>query len=114
DKVLMGSVFANLIENAYKYSPPDRRYLFIDVRRIRKNMVVRINDQIIGIDKEEQEYIIKRIYKVEYDYIRHASLGIGLSFCKEVINYMEGSISVKSEPGKGSEFIILLPLHTKS
>src|SRR5690606_3286279 len=114
DKVLLGSVFANLIENAYKYSPPDRRYLFIDVRRLRKNLVVRFIDQGIGIDKKEQEHIFKRFYKVENDFNRHGSVGIGLAFCKEVINYMEGSISVKSEPGKGSEFIILLPLHTKS
>lgn len=114
DKILLGSVFANLIENAYKYSPPDRRYLFMDVRRLRRNLVVRFIDQGIGIDKQEQENIFKRFYKVENDFNRHGSVGIGLAFCKEVINYMEGSISVKSEPGKGSEFIILLPLNTKA
>src|SRR3546814_11691655 len=86
----------------------------LDVRRLRKNLVVRFIDQGIGIDKKEQENIFKRFYKVENDFNRHGSVGIGLAFCKEVINYMEGSISVKSEPGKGSEFIILLPLIAKA
>src|SRR3546814_12954249 len=76
DKVLLGSVFANLIENAYKYSPPDRRYLFIDVRRLRKNLVVRFIDQGIGIDKKEQENIFKRFDKVRSEERRVGKEGV--------------------------------------
>src|SRR3546814_7614242 len=65
DKVLLGRVFANLIENAYKYSPPDRRDLFIDVWRLRKNLGVCFVVQGMGIDKKKRENIYNCICKVK-------------------------------------------------
>ncbi|MNY26688.1 Alkaline phosphatase synthesis sensor protein PhoR [compost metagenome] len=98
------------MDNAYKYSPPGNKFLNINVKRQRKSVVFRFIDQGIGIEKQELENVFKKFYKVENEFNRHGSVGIGLAFCKEIVNFMNGEINVKSKPGKGSEFKIVLPL----
>ncbi|POY35657.1 sensor histidine kinase [Solitalea longa] len=109
DAVLLNSVFTNMIDNAYKYSNPGNKFLNINIKRQRKQLIFRFVDQGIGIEKQELENIFKKFYKVENEFNRHGSVGIGLAFCKEIVNFMNGEISVKSKPGKGSEFRIVLP-----
>ncbi|MCO4293472.1 HAMP domain-containing histidine kinase [Solitalea sp. MAHUQ-68] len=109
DAVLLNSVFTNMMDNAYKYSYPGNKYLNINIKRQRKHLILRFTDQGIGIEKQELENIFKKFYKVENEFNRHGSVGIGLAFCKEIVNFMNGEISVKSKPGKGSEFKIILP-----
>lgn len=110
DAVLLNSVFTNMMDNAYKYSQPGNKFLNIHVKKQRKSLVFRFVDQGIGIEKQELENVFKKFYKVENEFNRHGSVGIGLAFCKEIVNFMNGEISVKSRPGKGSEFKIILPL----
>ncbi|UKJ07387.1 sensor histidine kinase [Solitalea lacus] len=110
DAVLLNSVFTNMMDNAYKYSAPGNKYLNINVKRQRKAVVFKFVDQGIGIEKGELENIFKKFYKVENEFNRHGSVGIGLAFCKEIVNFMNGDISVKSKLGQGSEFKIILPL----
>ncbi|SMO38616.1 sensor histidine kinase [Solitalea koreensis] len=110
DIVLLNSVFTNLIDNAYKYSPSGRKQLTINITRQKRLIIMNFIDQGIGIEKSELENIFKKFYKVDNEFNRHGSVGIGLAFCKEVVNFMHGEIEVKSKPGKGSEFKITLPL----
>ncbi len=110
DSVLLGSVFTNLMENAYKYSPSDRKYLSIYLKKIKKEVVIKFTDQGIGIADNELENVFKKFYKVDNEFNRHGSVGIGLSFCKEVVQFLDGNINVKSRIGKGTEFKIVLPL----
>lgn len=109
DPVLLGSLYQNLINNAYKYSPPDRKELAIKIEKHKKEVTFKFKDQGIGIDQSELNNIFKKFYRIQNQYNQNGSVGLGLAFCKELVNFMHGEISVKSSKGKGSEFIITLP-----
>ena len=109
DPVLLGSIFQNLMENAYKYSPPDCKELFIGIEKIKKEVIFRFKDKGIGIAQSELNNIFKKFYRIENQYNQTGSVGLGLAFCKELVNFMDGEITVKSSIGKGSEFIVALP-----
>jgi two-component system phosphate regulon sensor histidine kinase PhoR len=109
DPVLLGSIFQNMIENAYKYSPPDRKELNIDIDCLKKDIVFLFTDKGIGIPKNEIDNIFKKFYRIQSQYNQNGSVGLGLAFCKELVNFMNGEISVKSKLNQGSEFRIVLP-----
>lgn len=110
DATLLTSVFHNLIDNAYKYSTPGNKYLRIKIFRQKKEIFFKFEDKGIGIAKQEQQNIFKKFYRIQSQYNQQGSIGLGLAFCKEVINLMNGKISVESKQGKGSVFTIVLPL----
>jgi len=112
DPVLLGSVFQNLMENAYKYSNPKRKELSIDVHKEKKDIVFSFADKGIGISKEEITHIFKKFYKIENEYNLNGSVGLGLAFCKELANFMDGDITVNSKIHEGSQFIVTLPYET--
>ena len=109
DPVLLGSLFDNLVENAYKYSPPERKKLHISARLIKGRVVFRFTDQGIGIPASEINNIFKKFFRVQNQYNQNGSVGLGLAFCKELVNFMGGEISVRSKVNKGTEFKIVLP-----
>lgn len=109
DPVLLGSLFDNLAENAYKYSPPERKQLHITARLIKGKVVFRFIDQGIGIPASEINNIFKKFFRIQNQYNQNGSVGLGLAFCKELVNFMDGEITVKSKVNKGSEFKIVLP-----
>ncbi|PTQ94993.1 two-component system phosphate regulon sensor histidine kinase PhoR [Mucilaginibacter yixingensis] len=110
DPVLLGSLFQNLIENAYKYSAPDKREVKIRILTERRNIVFSFADKGIGIPKSELENVFKKFYRIENKYNQNGSVGLGLAFCKELVNFMDGDITVKSKENEGSEFIVTLPI----
>ncbi len=110
DPVLLGSIFQNLIDNAYKYSKPDSKMLDITVRQVKRQVSMRFSDKGIGIAKKEQEHIFKKFYRVQNQYNQKGSVGLGLAFCRELVNFMGGNIAVESELGKGTTFRIVFPL----
>jgi two-component system phosphate regulon sensor histidine kinase PhoR len=109
DPVLLGSIFQNLIENAYKYSKKGSKELFMNIYLDRKNIIFSFRDKGIGIEKNEINNIFKKFYRIENQYNQNGSVGLGLAFCKELVNFMNGEISVNSIINEGSEFIITLP-----
>ncbi|RZK58629.1 MAG: HAMP domain-containing histidine kinase [Pedobacter sp.] len=109
DPVLLGSLFDNLAENAYKYSPPNKKKLHISARMIKDRVVLRFKDTGIGIPSSEINNIFKKFYRIQNRYNQNGSVGLGLAFCKELVNFMDGEISVKSVVDKGTEFKIVLP-----
>jgi two-component system phosphate regulon sensor histidine kinase PhoR len=109
DPVLLGSIFQNLIENAYKYSNPDKKELNIDVFTEKRNIVFAFADKGIGIPKSELGNIFKKFYRIENKYNQNGSVGLGLAFCKELVNFMNGDIIVNSKVNEGSEFSVILP-----
>ncbi len=111
DPVLLGSLFDNLAENAYKYSPPDRKQLHITARLIKDRIVLRFKDAGIGIPSSEINNIFKKFYRIQNQYNQAGSVGLGLAFCKELVNFMKGEITVRSVVNKGTEFKIVLPYH---
>jgi len=109
DPVLLGSVFQNLIENAYKYSHPNKKELAINIGHEKRNIIFSFADKGIGIQKGELSNIFKKFYRVENKYNQNGSVGLGLAFCKELVNFMDGEIIVNSKVNEGSEFIVTLP-----
>ncbi|MFA6945563.1 MAG: HAMP domain-containing sensor histidine kinase [Pedobacter sp.] len=109
DPVLLGSIFQNLIDNAYKYSNPDRKILKITIQKIKHRIVFKFVDQGIGIPDKDIKNIFKKFFRVENQYNQQGSVGLGLAFCAELIRFMNGTITVKSVEGKGTEFNIELP-----
>ena len=109
DPVLLGSIFQNLMENAYKYSNPNRHELYIYIRLDKRDIIFSFKDSGIGIAKEEISNIFQKFYKIENQYNQDGSAGLGLAFCKELANFMNGDIAVNSKINEGSEFIVTLP-----
>ncbi|MFD2148091.1 sensor histidine kinase [Mucilaginibacter antarcticus] len=66
-------------------------------------------DKGIGIPKNELSNIFRKFYRLENQYNQNGSVGLGLAFCKELVNFMEGDIAVKSKVDEGSEFTVTLP-----
>ncbi|MET1057174.1 MAG: HAMP domain-containing sensor histidine kinase [Pedobacter sp.] len=109
DPVLLGSLFDNLVENAYKYSPPELKKLHISAKMIKGKVVFRFIDHGIGIPTPEINNIFKKFYRIQNQYNQNGSVGLGLAFCKELVVFMKGEITVKSKVNKGTEFKIVLP-----
>ncbi|HEY9196374.1 MAG TPA: HAMP domain-containing sensor histidine kinase, partial [Mucilaginibacter sp.] len=109
DPVLLGSVFQNLMENAYKYSHPKKKELYIHIAQKKTNLLFSFADKGIGIPRDEQNNIFKKFYRIENQYNQNGSVGLGLAFCKELVNFMNGDITVHSKVNEGSEFIVTLP-----
>ncbi|TDS16191.1 sensor histidine kinase [Sphingobacterium paludis] len=113
DTTLLLSVFQNLIDNAYKYSERQRKFLNIDVQQNKKNFVIRFKDQGIGINKKEFNSIFKKFYRVKNQFNQQGSIGLGLAFCKEIVDFMGGEIKVDSVLNQGTTFTLVLPLGPK-
>jgi two-component system, OmpR family, phosphate regulon sensor histidine kinase PhoR len=109
DPVLLGSIFQNLMENAYKYSHPAKKELSVNIANKKGNVIFTFTDKGIGIKKSELNNIFKKFYRVENQYNQDGSVGLGLAFCKELVNFMNGEIVVNSKVNEGSEFIVTLP-----
>ncbi len=105
----MIQVFLNIIKNAINYT--DQGYVNIKGYVKDNNYIVEISDSGIGIKEDNYENIFKRFYRVDKDRSRDTGgSGLGLSISKNVIKKHGGEISVKSTFGKGTTFIIKLPI----
>lgn len=109
DKDRIGQVLINFITNAIKYSP-DSKDIVIRIQKHKNNQVsVSVKDQGIGIEKKNHKNIFKRFYRIggksEETY---SGFGIGLYLAREIIERHNGSITVKSKKGKGSDFCFIL------
>ncbi len=113
DPVLLTSVFQNLVDNAYKYSPPDRKYLEVIVHQNKKNIIISLKDRGIGIDKREFNSIFKKFYRVKNQFNQQGSIGLGLAFCKEITEFMGGEIKVDSQLNVGTLFTLTFPIEVK-
>lgn len=113
DPVLLSSVFQNMVDNAYKYSDPSRRYLEVNIGQNKRNFIITFRDKGIGINKAEFNNLFKKFYRVKNQFNQQGSIGLGLAFCKEITEFMGGEIKVESEVGVGSTFTLLFPLNVK-
>jgi two-component system phosphate regulon sensor histidine kinase PhoR len=105
DKYYMLLAFINLIENAIKYSPSPQ--IQISTYTEGNNCCIAVKDNGIGISEENQKKVFNRFFRVtEGDLHTVKGFGLGLNFVKTVIDAHGGKIEVKSQPGKGSTFIV--------
>ena len=110
DPVHIENIIVNLLENALKYSP-DRPFIEIRTKNEGKNLVIEVEDHGIGIAKKETKRIFNEFYRVSQGN-RHDTkgFGLGLGYVKKIVSLHHGSVTVKSELGKGSTFIVSLPI----
>lgn len=100
-------VFANLLDNALKYTGTGGR-VTITARNEPGQIVVTFRDTGIGIPPEEQDKIWTRLYRGDKSRSQHG-LGLGLSLVKAIVEAHHGKATVKSTVGEGSEFIVSIP-----
>jgi len=99
----------NLLDNAIKYSENDPDILIV-TKDTAKGISVSVQDHGMGMSKEVQQKIFEKFYRKTSGNIHNIKgFGLGLSYVKAIVDAVKGSISVKSEPGKGSTFKILIP-----
>lgn len=110
DKDRLGQALTNLITNAVKYSP-QADSVDIVLTASRQTATICVRDYGIGISRSQQQHIFERFYKAKISPEKTVSgLGMGLSIAREVVRRHGGTISLESEEGKGSTFLISLPL----
>ncbi len=100
-------VFMNLISNALKFSK-SQPVIYINGKLVGEKVVINISDNGIGIKEEYLEKIFNSFQRL-HTKDEYEGSGIGLATCKRIIDLHNGSISVKSNFGEGSTFIIELP-----
>jgi signal transduction histidine kinase len=111
DEVRLEQVFQNLIGNAVKYSPAGGTVL-VRVQAEGELAVVEVADQGLGMAEDVLPLIFDQFYRGPNAEARNASgLGVGLYIVREIVGLHHGSVSVTSEEGVGSRFIVRLPAH---
>lgn len=117
DKDKVGKVLTNLLSNAFKFTKAGGKVnvclekCILDSRRCAHIVV---EDTGCGIPKEEQGHVFERFYRTEQDSSsQQIGSGIGLNMVYEYIQLHEGKVSLESEEGKGSRFIVDIPTDLK-
>ena len=107
----LAQVFSNLVDNAIKFTPPSGRVV-VSARQEGQQVEVRVSDTGMGIAPEDQPRIFERFYQADRSRRGGAGrgVGLGLAIARQVVQAEGGSISVSSAVGKGSEFVVRLPI----
>jgi two-component system phosphate regulon sensor histidine kinase PhoR len=111
DKDRIRQTLTNLVHNAIKFNNPGGK-VTITTTFDNESAIVSMSDTGIGISKEDLPHIFERFYKADKARSQGGS-GLGLAIAKHTIQAHGGSISVKSEEGKGTTITFDLPLNTK-
>lgn len=102
-------IMLNLLSNAVKFTPKNGS-IYVNIYNLTDKVVISVKDTGIGIDKSMQKLIFDKFVQVDKSISRRTEgSGIGLSLVKSLVEMHNGQISVVSELGEGSEFIIELP-----
>jgi PAS domain S-box-containing protein len=109
DQVLLSQVVTNLLTNALKYSPKDGP-VTVRVSGDEREAHISVIDQGIGISPEAIVQLFDPFYRVTGTGQKAQGMGLGLYISKRIVETHGGHISVSSEPGKGSTFVVSIPL----
>jgi two-component system phosphate regulon sensor histidine kinase PhoR len=104
------NVIVNILENAVKYSPntPD---IEIFTENIKDMVIIKVKDKGLGMSKIAQKRIFEKFYREHTGDLHNVKgHGLGLAYVKRIVDDHNGHVYVESEKGKGSTFIIKLPL----
>lgn len=111
DELLTGRVIQNLLRNAIDYSPEGGK-ITLSVRRDkdRKEIVVSIADAGKGVPDDQKEKVFDKFFQInEESQDRKASTGLGLTYCKLVVDAHGGNIRVEDAVGGGAKFLFTIP-----
>ncbi|QDO95762.1 HAMP domain-containing histidine kinase [Formosa sediminum] len=104
------NVIVNMLDNAVKYSP-DAPKIDVYTENVGNSILLKIKDQGSGMSKAAQKRVFEKFYREHTGNIHNVKgHGLGLAYVKRIVDDHQGHISVESEKGKGSTFIVKLPL----
>jgi len=107
-------ILTNLLSNAFKFTPVNGR-IVVSIDYTTNSVTLQVRDYGIGMEAERLPRIFDRFYQVQTDNQRnYEGTGIGLALVKELVEVLNGQISVESEVGKGTTFVVVLPLESAS
>lgn len=110
DQGKVGQIIHNLIDNALKYTP-DGGDIHLTLSAERSHALLTVTDNGVGIPEEDQKHIFERFYRVDKARSRATGgTGLGLSIVHEMVTMHGGEITVESQPGQGSTFMVRLPV----
>jgi len=110
DKTHLANTFINLLDNAIKYTL-DTPYIVVNTVNKGNEVLIRVSDNGIGISKSNQKKIFEKLYRVSTGNVHNfKGFGLGLNYVKVIVELHGGTITVNSEPGKGSTFTVRLPI----
>lgn len=104
DELHFSNVLYNLIDNAIKYSE-DKPHITISSFNKSGQVVIKVADEGIGMSRDQQTKIFEQFYRIPTGNVHNVKgFGLGLSYVNTIVKRLNGSISVRSEKDKGSEF----------
>ncbi|WP_010178201.1 chemotaxis protein CheB [Aquimarina agarilytica] len=109
DALQIKQLFQNLISNSLKYRGDNKPRISIGYIKKPRSFEFHVKDNGIGISKEHHEKIFE-VFKRLHSQVEYEGTGIGLANCKRIVLNHNGKIRVKSEEGKGSEFLFEIPI----
>jgi signal transduction histidine kinase len=110
DREAIARALVNLVNNALKYSA-DEKFLGVKLYRANGSVKLEVIDHGIGITRREQSKIFEKFYRTGDPLVHNTKgSGLGLSLVRHITQAHGGDIAVESTPGKGSRFILSLPL----
>ncbi|MFL5419752.1 MAG: ATP-binding protein [Myxococcales bacterium] len=111
DATRIAQVLGNLLQNAVKFTPKGQR-VQVTVAAREREAELSVRDTGIGMEPDEVDQMFEPFVQVKQDLARtHGGLGLGLSLVKGLVELHGGTVDARSEgPGRGSEFIVRLPL----
>jgi two-component system phosphate regulon sensor histidine kinase PhoR len=113
DEQHFSNLLNNLIDNAIKYSK-DEPDITITTQNNSKYFITRIEDKGIGMSRESVKRIFEKFYRAHTGNLHNVKgFGLGMSYVKTIIDAHKGRIKVESTVGKGSTFIVEMPLSNK-
>ncbi len=110
DENRLRQILSNLLDNAFKFT--ESGYVEFGISKLlHDEIVLYVKDTGIGIDANDLKIIFDRFTQVDQSSKKvYRGAGLGLSIVKELLNLMDGTITVESEPGSGSIFYVALPV----
>ena len=112
DKEHIIQIVTNLLTNAVKYTPEGRITLSVQgkITDGKLMLIIAVSDTGIGVSEESIPYLFDSFKRVgEFSQTKIEGTGLGLTITKQLVDLMDGSISVKSEVGKGTTFTVVIP-----
>ena len=109
NKDALVEIFSNLVDNALKYTPGGGQVI-VSAGKTQERLWIQVSDTGMDLTHEEQKNLFERFYRGDKARTRPEGLGLGLAITHELVQAHGGTIHVSSEPDRGTNFLVELPL----